>query len=124
MSQKADKSFLVGLFRAYLAEAGYGVFAEKFDTGIGELGRIRVERVSESGECVPESGERLTDLIDGLLCDCLVRPGGEDDMVYFMLKRAFGGGEPLVHKFKAVGLGGIRSLSELTIKLAAMVRSL
>ena len=114
MPRKVDKSFLAGLFMAYLADAGCGVFAERVDTGITELGRIRVE-------CVSESGERLTDLFDGLLCDCLVQPGGEADMVYSMLDRAFGDGEPMVHHFEKIGLGKIRSLSELTLKLAAMV---
>ena len=115
MPRKADKSFLAGLFRAYLSEMGYGLFTKLVeDAGVSGLGCVRVERVSESGE-------RLTDLVDGLLCNCLVQPGGEDDMAYAMLERAFGGGEPMVHHFKVVGLGGIRSLSELTIKLAAMV---
>lgn len=114
MTRKIDRGLLAGLFKAYLAEAGYGVFAERVDAGIMELGRIRVERVLESGE-------RLTDLVDGLLCDCLVQLGGEDDMVYFMLERAFGDGEPMVHHFKEIGLGGIRSLEELTLRLAAAV---
>ena len=68
-----------------------------------------------------ESGERLTDPVDGLLCDCLVQPGEEDDMAYSMLERAFGDGKPMVHYFKAIGLDGIESLPELTLKLAAMV---
>ena len=114
MTRKIDRGLLARLFKAYLAEAGYGIFAERFDTGITELGRIRVERISESGE-------RLTDLFDGLLCNCLVQPGGEVDMVYSMLDRAFGNGEPMVHHFKDIGLGGIRSLEELTLRLAATV---
>lgn len=114
MTRKIDRGLLARLFKAYLSMAGYGVFTERVDAGIMGLGRIRVERVSESGE-------RLMDLVDGLLCDCLVQLGGEDDMVYFMLERAFGDGEPVIHLFNVIGLDKIRSLPELTLKLAAMV---
>ena len=41
-------------------------------------------------------------------------------MVCSMLERAFGGGEPMVHHFREIGLGGIRSMPELALKLAAM----
>ena len=100
------------MFRAYVFAMDYGLSAEKIDdVGVFGMGRVRVERVDESG------GR----LFDGLLCDCLVQPGSEVDMVYSMLDRAFGDGFDMVHHFEKIGLGKIRSLSELTVKLAAMV---
>ena len=61
--------------------------------------------------------------IRSFLCDCMVRygDGDEDGMICEMLRRAFGGGEPMVHYFKEIGLGGIRSLEELALRLAAAV---
>lgn len=112
MSPEADKGLLAEMFRAYASMMGYSLLVEKLDdVGAFGLGRVRVELTDKFGR--PDVG---------LLCDCLVQSGGEDDMVCSMLERAFGDGEPMIHHFDKIGLGEIRSMPELALKLAVMAR--